>query len=921
MQQSPPSDATTERAAPAAAQRPIVRGKGIFHRGRKLQVRGVTYGPFSSRHDGGFDPHTAALDFSRMAATGINAIRLYVPPEPWLLDLAQSHGLLVMVGIPWEQHIAFLDTGAAEQIEQSLRQAIAPCAGHPAVLCYAIGNEIPASIVRWHGRSRIERFLARLGDAAREMDPGALIAYVNFPPTEYLRLSTFDLVAFNVYLERRDQLEGYLARLQNIADDRPLLIAELGLDSRRNGLEQQAQSLSWQLESCASAGCAGTFVFAWTDEWHRGGAEILDWDFGLTTRAREPKPSLAAVAQAFAEDGPATADAPETPRMSVVICTYNGAATLRGCLEAVLAQDYPRYEVIVVSDGSSDGSAGIAAEYPGVTVVETPNRGLAAARNSGMEAAGGEIIAYTDDDAEPDPYWLGHLAQSFASGEHAAVGGPNVPPPDSTAVAQCVANAPGGPAHVLLADREAEHIPGCNMAIEKSALEAIGGFDPQFRAAGDDVDVCWRLLDSGRRIAFNPGAVVLHHRRATVRGYLTQQQAYGRAEALLERKYPERYSAAGHVSWQGRLYGNGAAQHRGGWRWRVYYGGWGTAFYQSLYGPRNTLLESLPLMPEWYMAIAVLAVIAALGALWTPLLAAVPLLLGAVFALGVDAALGATRARFPAGTSSLRKRALTGFLYLAQPLARLQGRLAFGLTPWRHRGPRALALPVRRRRQFWCEQWQGTEERVRSLMGALHREGVAVRSGGDWDRWDLQVRGGLLGIARLRLAIEEHGGGRQLVRVAVWPRPLAAGVSLPGLAILLTALAVLSGGGAAAIVLATLAVLLSARTLYECGLAAAILGRVLKADVPDEHIDQSAPLPGPPLPVPRQGAEREEASEVAEPFPSAGTPGPWSEPSSTPVREPRPSPASSRTVTRMPRAGEAAGTHEPARQPERSGSR
>jgi GT2 family glycosyltransferase len=165
-------------------------------------------------------------------------------------------------------------------------------------------------------------------------------------------------------------------------------------------------------------------------------------------------------------------------------------------------------------------------------------------------------------------------------------------------VAECVANAPGGPTHVLVSDREAEHLPGCNLAIRKEALEAFGGFDPQFRAAGDDVDVCWRLLDSGHRLAFSPGAVVWHHRRRTMRAYLRQQRGYGRAEALLERKYPERYSAAGHVEWAGRLYGNGAAQHRGGWRWRVYYGGWGTAFYQSLYGPCAGLLESLPLMPE-----------------------------------------------------------------------------------------------------------------------------------------------------------------------------------------------------------------------------------------------------------------------------------------------------------------------------------
>ena len=96
---------------------------------------------------------------------------------------------------------------------------------------------------------------------------------------------------------------------------------------------------------------------------------------------------------------------------------------------------------------------------------------------------------------------------------------------------------------MLLSDREAEHIPGCNMAFRREALEAIGGFDPQFRVAGDDVDICWRLQDAGHRLGFSPAAVVWHRRRDSVRAYWRQQRGYGAAEALLERKWPDRYSA------------------------------------------------------------------------------------------------------------------------------------------------------------------------------------------------------------------------------------------------------------------------------------------------------------------------------------------------------------------------------------------
>jgi GT2 family glycosyltransferase len=830
--------------------RPEVRGKALYLRGEKLIVRGVTYGPFDSAPGGGFDSRTAERDFAGMVAAGINAIRLYIPPERWLLDLAGHHGLLVMVGVPWEQHIAFLDTGAAAAIERDVRGVVRACADHPAVLCYAIGNEIPASIVRWHGRRRVERFLARLCRAAREEDPGALVTYVNFPSTEYLRLPDVDFLSFNVYLERRELLERYLARLQNLADDRPLLLAEIGLDSRRNGQEQQASTLEWQLQASAGAGCAGAFVFAWTDQWHRGGYEILDWDFGIVTREREPKLALRTVSRAFSHPQPQTGVT--SPSFSVVVCTYNGSASLRECLRGVLALRYPHYEVIVVCDGCSDDSAAIASAHEGVRVIETPNRGLAAARNTGLQAARGEIIAYIDDDAVPDPDWLAHLAATFASGPYAAAGGPNVLPPGSSAVAQCVANAPGGPTHVLLSDRDAEHIPGCNMAIRAAALREIGGFDTQFRAAGDDVDVCWRLLDHGRRIGFSPGAVVCHHRRATVSGYLRQQRGYGKAEALLERKHPEKYSPSGHVDWAGQLYGNGAAQHRGGWRWRVYYGGWGTAPYQSIYGPRRGLLESLPLMPEWYLAIALLALVAAGGAAWRPLLVALPLLAAALIAVIADAALGAARARFAPQPGTLRMRVITGVLYLLQPVARLYGRVRHGLTPWRRRGPRVPVLPLPRNYRFWCEEWQPTEERVRAVMRALGNAGSVVTSGGDWDRWDLQVRGGLPGGARVRLAIEEHGAGCQLVRARSWPRARWAPLALWAILAALALSAALSGELAVAIALAAVWGALTLRMLYAFALASGAIRNALEqtfAPHPRGRQVLGAIAPGRPLPA------------------------------------------------------------------------
>jgi O-antigen biosynthesis protein len=291
IRESELAGATPSVAAPQpVTQRPVARGKFLFVGDEKLWVKGVTYGTFGYEGHGYPDPDVVHADFRAMHRAGLNSVRVYTVPPRWLLDEAARNGLRVMVGLPWEQHIAFLDQpDGARTIIERLEREIAPCVGHPALLAFAVGNEIPASVVRWHGRRRIERFLKALTGMIRRRDPTALVTYVNFPTTEYLELPFVDFLSFNVYLEDRQTLARYLARLQNLADERPLLMAEVGLDSRRNGFDKQAEVLQWQIETSFEAGCSGVFLFAWTDEWARGGHEIEDWDFGLTTRDRQPK--------------------------------------------------------------------------------------------------------------------------------------------------------------------------------------------------------------------------------------------------------------------------------------------------------------------------------------------------------------------------------------------------------------------------------------------------------------------------------------------------------------------------------------------------------------------------------------------------------------------------------------------------------
>ena len=104
----------------------------------------------------------------------------------------------------------------------------------------------------------------------------------------------------------------------------------------------------------------------------------------------------------------------------------------------------------------------------------------------------------------------------------------------------------------MINNAEAEHIPGCNMAFRKWALDSIGGFDPTYIKAGDDVDICWRLQERGLRLGFAPGALVWHHHRASVKAYFRQQVGYGEGESFLQHRHTDRFNERGHVRWAGR---------------------------------------------------------------------------------------------------------------------------------------------------------------------------------------------------------------------------------------------------------------------------------------------------------------------------------------------------------------------------------
>jgi GT2 family glycosyltransferase len=756
-------------AAPVGTRaRVSIDGKFFRLSSGKFFVKGVTYGPFVPNGAGEpfAQPDQTRRDFALLGELGVNLLRIYHVPPSWFLALASEFELRLLVDVPWTKQVCFLDKPYREEAKNAVRAAAQVCAKHPAVFALSVANELPPDIVRWSGATAVEDFIDELVGLVKEVDPECLCTFGNYPPTEFLHPKELDFHCVNVYLHQQKPFENYLARLQMIADTKPLILGEFGIDSLREGEAAKCQILHWQIESASRGGLAGAIVYSFSDEWYKDGRQVMDWGFGLTTRTRQPKPSYAAVQKVFR--GAPYFPLRQYPMVTVVVACYNGARTLKGCLDSLAHLNYPAYEVVLVNDGSTDETQQIAATFTNIRCLQhETNLGLSVARNTGIAAARGEIVAFTDADCRADENWLYYLVSDLLNSSNAGTGGHNLLPPDDSWVASAVMASPGGPAHVMLTDRVAEHIPGCNMAFYKWALEEVGGFDPVFRRAGDDVDFCWRVQQRGYRIGFSPAGFVWHYRRSTVRDYLKQQQGYGEAEALLIRKHPEYFGWFGGSTWQGRIY----APARDGLVFRsprIYHGPFGSGFFQSLYSAHPELalmfFTSLEYQALVVLPLAVLAL--AYGFLLLPALIALLLPLAVCIA-------AALQANLPRKKLRLWSRPLVALLFYTQPLvrgwARYQGHLSLHSQPLRsHESLDSLSLKQQggrfREVRYWVEQKVDRLGFLACVTQRLDQQGWQCRPDTGWNEYDLDISGNRWSRLQLVTVAEAHGEGRYLIR-------------------------------------------------------------------------------------------------------------------------------------------------------------
>lgn len=748
-----------------------VSGKFLRVGDEKVRLRGISYGPFRPNSTGAPFPEDACLtnDLEHLSARQFDTVRLHHPPSSQLLNEAERLGLRLIVGIPWTDHVDFLrDPALQKKIIETVREAVTRLRDHPCIVAFLVGNEIEKTLVRWMGPRRVQQLLEQLIAAGRECAPNQLFSYATYPSTEYLIPRNSDFLAVNVYLEHPAALQNYLQRLQNLAGNKPLLITEFGLDVATHGEAAQAEARQWFEGVCARSAVAGTVWFSYTDEWFRGGSEVKEWQFGIVDSERRERPSAQLITK------PQTTA--NNPRISVIVCTYNGDATLRACLTSLQTLRYPNYEVLVIDDGSAGLVSEIVRDFPSVRYIQQAHAGLSVARNRGAAEASGEILAYTDDDCIADEDWLTFLASGFDDPQWVACGGPNIPPPPRNETESVVASAPGAPSHVLLSDIEAEHLPGCNLAIRKSALEAIGGFDPAHRVAGDDVDICWRLRDAGGRLRFVPGAMVWHHRRYTVKAYLRQQSGYGDAEALLMKKHPRRFGALGGARWSGAIYGDAAATADPA-EGSIFHGPMGNGLFQGIY--QHSSRSPLDLFSGFLGLLLILLV----------LLLKMPLLGLGLFGLFLASAY--RRMRLQASilhTFSLSRQVQLLYLYIMQPIKREQSRLAGMMSAcilqrwptqkkdfWAPSRPMHWSLKLSEL-AFWNEHDVGRDRFLEELRRLIQSQGGTCQTDDGWQRNDLEVQiTSWLSITFLTVT-EFHGNGRCLTRVRAMGRTSLLGI-------------------------------------------------------------------------------------------------------------------------------------------------
>ncbi|MDO8433958.1 MAG: glycosyltransferase [Candidatus Binatus sp.] len=650
-----------------------------------------------------------------------------------LLDLAAQSGLSAML----ELSIApeeLLRARGWKSIVSRIAHTAHVFSQHPALIGYILDCPVRQDQLRAGGLANARARLRSIIRIIKDRAPAAIAGIKLRPETRALTVLEEDFLYGEIPALEPIEIRDFVVALHNLAEARPVII-------------EFADASPGQDEAVAVAfgtGAAGVVAPPVPAPVSK------DWLGVKLMRASDLMPFVTL-------NGTCPPPAARMPMVSVVICAYNAERTMRRCLESLRKLDYPNYEVVIVDDGSRDSTAEISMDFPEFRLIRQSNKGLSVARNVGLHAARGELIAYTDSDCVVDPHWLTLMMRSMVENDFDGCGGPNYAPHEDGWIEACCAASPGAPCHVLVGQDRAEHLAGCNMVFSKAALLKIGAFDPQYTAAGDDVDICWRLIDAGYKLGFCPAAFVWHFRRNTIKAYYGQQRGYGRAEAMLYPRYPERFNVMRQIAWRGTIPGI-ARTLPGGNRQRVM---WNTAAgSQALFDPSLTLAGVIPQTLE-YTVFAAIALVISIILGWSVIPAAAMLALGPIWALYYG-----WHAPLEKSHESFRARLLIAYLAYTGPMIRT-------ITRYKTRAKASTGLgaaeTIRQKPSidwarrsvnlaYWNEQYVTRDTLLDRVVKLFARTGHPAIVDAGWNDFDLEVHPSPWTRIELKTADEEHGG-------------------------------------------------------------------------------------------------------------------------------------------------------------------
>ncbi len=221
---------------------------------------------------------------------------------------------------------------------------------------------------------------------------------------------------------------------------------------------------------------------------------------------------------------------------SIVIPAYNSATTISYLIEACLNQSV-KSEIIIVDDGSTDNTADIIKNYP-VQYIYQNNSGPGAARNTGWQAAAGDIICFTDSDCVPETDWVKKILGKYTSEDIGAAGGSYDIQNKESLLAECI--------HEEILQRhdkipaETNFLGSFNVSYRKNVLEKVGGFNGSFRtASGEDNDLAYRVKKAGFKLIFDKNIKVGHYHQSKLSKYLKEQYRHGYWRMMLYKKHPD----------------------------------------------------------------------------------------------------------------------------------------------------------------------------------------------------------------------------------------------------------------------------------------------------------------------------------------------------------------------------------------------